>query len=202
MDQIGLLLSGAALFLNGLMLLGKADEKNVAMYNLFVGVFQVIAPFYLIITSDQSNWVLFDKTAIFLFGFTYLYVGMTVLKDMKGTGLGYYSLWVSVIALVYVAVSLVRYQDVTNALTWVLWSFLWFLFFVLNTSKKDVSKFVGTVAVVQSWTTLTLPAIFSLTGIWKSIYNMWSVVLVLTMLYFACIAYQMFFVRQEKVFKM
>jgi len=121
---------------------------------------------------------------------------------MKGTGLGYYSLWVSVIALVYVAVSLVRYQDVTNALTWVLWSFLWFLFFVLNTSKKDVSKFVGTVAVVQSWTTLTLPAIFSLTGIWKSIYNMWSVVLVLTMLYFACIAYQMFFVRQEKVFKM
>ncbi|GKU82072.1 AmiS/UreI family transporter [Niallia sp. NCCP-28] len=198
MDQIGLLLSGAALFLNGLMLLGKADDKNVAIYNLFVGVFQVIAPFYLIITSDQSNWVLFDKTAIFLFGFTYIYVGMTVLKGMKGTGLGYYSLWVSIIALVYVTVSLVHYQDVTNALTWVLWSFLWFLFFVLNTSKKDVSKFVGTVAVVQSWVTLTMPALFSLTGVWKSISDIWNVVLVLTILYFFCIAYRMFFVRQEK----
>ena len=92
MGYIGLLLSGAALFLNGLMLLGKADEKNVGVFNLFVGAFQVIVPFYLIITSDQSNWILYERTAIFLFGLTYLYVGVTVLKGMQGTGLGYYSL--------------------------------------------------------------------------------------------------------------
>lgn len=76
MDSIGLLLSGAALFLNGLMLLGKANDKNVGVFNLFVGVFQMIAPFYLIIVSDQTNWVLYEKAAIFLFGLTYLYVGV------------------------------------------------------------------------------------------------------------------------------
>ncbi|PKG24710.1 AmiS/UreI family transporter [Niallia nealsonii] len=200
MDQIGLLLSGAALFLNGLMLLGKADEKNVGIYNLFVGAFQVIAPFYLIITSDQNNWVLYEKSAIFLFGFTYLYVGVTVLKGMKGTGLGYYSLWVSIIGLVYVTVSFVRYQDINNAITWILWSFLWFLFFVLNTSKKDVSKFVGKVAIVQSWVTLTLPALFSLTGVWRSIYNIWSVVLILTILYFVCTTFSNFLLDRRKQF--
>ncbi|MGF9807221.1 AmiS/UreI family transporter [Bacillus sp. PK9-021] len=201
MDQIGLLLSGAALFLNGLMLLGKADEKNVGVFNLFVGAFQVIVPFYLIITSDQSNWILYERTAIFLFGLTYLYVGVTVLKGMQGTGLGYYSLWVSIIALVYVTVSLVHYHDVINAITWILWSFLWLLFYVLNTSKKDVSAYVGKVAIVQSWVTLTIPALFSLTGVWgnKDMYNMWGIVLVASIIYFVYLGYRLFFSQPQKM---
>jgi hypothetical protein len=39
------------LFLNGLLLLGKADAKGVAVFNLFVGGLQTAIPFYLIATA-------------------------------------------------------------------------------------------------------------------------------------------------------
>ncbi|MEH7458113.1 AmiS/UreI family transporter, partial [Bacillus sp. JJ1127] len=40
MGYVGLLLSGAALFLNSLVILGKAEEKSAGVFNLFVGVLQ------------------------------------------------------------------------------------------------------------------------------------------------------------------
>jgi tellurite resistance protein TehA-like permease len=122
-----------------------------------------------------------------------------VLKEMDGSGLGYYSLWVSIISLVYVVVAITHYHDVVNAITWVMWSFLWFLFFVINTQKQEISKFVGKVAIVQSWITLTMPALFSLIGIWenKSVYNSWIVVLGISILYFCYSAYRLYFPQKK-----
>ena len=37
MGYVGLLLSGAALFLNSLVILGKVEEKSAGVFNLFVG---------------------------------------------------------------------------------------------------------------------------------------------------------------------
>ena len=37
MSSVGLLFVGAVLFMNGLLFLGKADAKGVAVFNLFVG---------------------------------------------------------------------------------------------------------------------------------------------------------------------
>jgi AmiS/UreI family transporter len=51
MSSVGLLFVGAVLFLNGLLFLGKADAKGVAVFNLFVGVLQTAIPFYLIATA-------------------------------------------------------------------------------------------------------------------------------------------------------
>ncbi|MCG3017776.1 hypothetical protein KZ288_29020, partial [Escherichia coli] len=81
----------------------------------------------------------YEKAAIFLFGLTYLYVGVTVIKGMEGTGLGYYSLWVSILALVYMTIAFTRYGDVVNGLTWLLWAFLWFLFYFINTQERDIT---------------------------------------------------------------
>jgi uncharacterized membrane protein len=165
MAYVGLLLSGATLFLNSLMLFGKADEKSVGVFNLFVGTFQVVTPFYLIVTSDQSNWILYNNAAIFLFGLTYLYVGITLLKGLEGNGLGWYSLWVSIIAIVYAVVSIVHFHDIINALTWVMWSFLWLLFFLSMSLKKQIDVYIGKVAFVQSWVTLTIPSLLALIGV-------------------------------------
>ncbi|MFD2970744.1 AmiS/UreI family transporter [Peribacillus deserti] len=192
MGNVGLMLSGAALFLNALMLLGKVNDKSAAVFNLFVGAFQIIAPFYLIVVSDQSNWVVFENAAVFLFGLTYLYVGVTVLKGMNGTGLGYFSLWVSIICLVYTMAAIVHYHDIVNALTWLMWAFLWLLFFLINALQLELNEFVGKVAMVQSWVTLTLPALLSLTGIWEDLYNIWIVILVSSILYFCGVAYKLF----------
>jgi putative amide transporter protein len=168
MSFVGLFLSGAVLFLNGLMLLGKADGKAVGYFNLFVGVIQIINPFYLIMTSSQSNWDLYNNAAIFLFGLTYLYVGVTSVKGLEGNGLGWFSFWVAIIAVVYTIISVVVFNDIVNALTWGLWAFLWSLFFLTGSLKLKIDAYVGIVAIVLSWVTLTIPAMLYFLGVWNT----------------------------------
>lgn len=165
MGTVGTLLSGLTLFLNGLMSLGKANAKSVAYFNLFVGIIQVVTPFYLVITSDQSNWALYNNGVIFLFGLTFLYVAVTNLKELEGDGLGWFSLWVAIITMIYGIVTLVQFHDTLGMITWMIWSFLWLLFYISLTLKKNIDRYIGRVAIVVSWLTLTAPAMFTLTGI-------------------------------------
>ena len=199
MGAIGLLFSGAALFLNSLMLLGKAEEKSVAFFNILVGALQVVTPIYLIITSDQSNWSMFNNGAVFLFGFTYLYLGTTILKGFDSSGLGWYSLWVAMIALVYAAVYFIQEKDALNTFIWVMWAFLWFLFYLSSALKKPYEAYIGKVAFVQSWVTLTLPSLFMLLDLWpiEKLQQIWIYVCAASCLYFAVTAV-LFFRTQQK----
>ncbi|MGR5866086.1 AmiS/UreI family transporter [Bacillus cereus] len=186
MGYVGLLLSGAALFLNSLVILGKAEMKSAGVFNLFVGALQIIIPFYLIMISDQSNWTVYSYAATFLFGLIYLYVGVTFIKGMDSSGLGWFCIWVAIIALFYMVVSFVQFHDVVNALTWFMWALLWYLFFVLNTQKKNINQYLGRIAFVQSWVTLTLPSLFYFMGVWGEgfVYELWVYVSVISILYF------------------
>jgi len=185
MGYVGLLLSGAALFLNSLVILGKVEMKSAGVFNLFVGALQIIIPFYLIVISDQSNWTVYSYAATFLFGLTYLYVGVTFIKGMDSSGLGWFCMWVAIIALFYMVISLVQFHDVVNALTWFMWALLWYLFFVLNTQKKNINQYLGRIAFVQSWVTLTLPSLFYFMGVWGEgfVYELWVYVSVISILY-------------------
>ncbi|KMP15769.1 AmiS/UreI family transporter [Bacillus cereus] len=192
MGYVGLLLSGAALFLNSLVILGKAGMKSAGVFNLFVGALQIIIPFYLIMISDQSNWTVYSYAATFLFGLTYLYVGVTFIKGMDSSGLGWFCIWVAIIALFYMVVSFVQFHDVVNALTWFMWALLWYLFFVLNTQKKNINQYLGRIAFVQSWVTLTLPSLFYFMGVWGEgfVYELWVYVSVISILYFCYCIYK------------
>ena len=192
MGYVGLLLSGAALFLNSLVILGKAEMKSTGVFNLFVGALQIIIPFYLIMISDQSNWTVYSYAATFLFGLTYLYVGVTFIKGMDSSGLGWFCIWVAIIALFYMVVSFVQFHDVVNALTWFMWALLWYLFFVLNTQKKNINQYLGRIAFVQSWVKLTLPSLFYFMGVWGEgfVYELWVYVSVISILYFCYCIYK------------
>ncbi|EJV63486.1 AmiS/UreI family transporter [Bacillus cereus] len=185
MGYVGLLLSGAALFLNSLVILGKVEMKSAGVFNLFVGALQIIIPFYLIMISDQSNWTVYSYAATFLFGLTYLYVGVTFIKGMDSSGLGWFCIWVAIIALFYMVVSFVQFHDVVNALTWFMWALLWYLFFVLNAQKKNINQYLGRIAFVQSWVTLTLPSLFYFMGVWGEgfVYELWVYVSVISIFY-------------------
>ena len=186
MGFVGLFLSGAVLFLNSLMLLGKADAKSVGIFNLFIGMIQLIIPFYLIVVSGQGHWELYNDASIFLFGLTYLYVGFTLLMGFDGSGLGWFSLWVAVIGIIYTLTSAIHFHNVVDALTWGMWAFLWFLFFLSSALNKKIDHYVGLVAFVQSWVTLTIPALLYLLGVWNRpiVYQIWTYVLILAIIYF------------------
>ncbi|MFJ7830817.1 AmiS/UreI family transporter [Peribacillus sp. NPDC097206] len=200
MGNIILLLAGATLFLNGKMTLGKADARNVAVFNLFVGSFQVLGAFYLIIVSEPSNAMSLGHASIFLFGFTYLYLGITILKGMDGSGLGYFSLWVSILSVVYATVEFAQYGDMVKGLNWVLWSFLWGMFYLTNCKKLPISEFVGKISLVLSWVTLTIPSLLTLTGVFdnQTIYKAWAIVLVVSIIYIGYLGYLLFYKKKEK----
>jgi hypothetical protein len=165
--NVGLLFVGAVLFLNGLMLLGRVDSRAAAIFNLFVGGLQVLTPTYLIIAANQDAERILLASGIFLFGFTYLYVGIGLLMGLDTTGVGYYSLFVAIVALGYSFVSFRQFDDEPFGVIWLYWAFLWFLFFLLLGLKLEkLTPYVGWVTAIEGWVTGVIPAFLLLSGYW------------------------------------
>ncbi|QWI48381.1 AmiS/UreI family transporter [Bacillus mycoides] len=169
MSNVGLMYVGTVLFLNGYMLLGKIDKKSAGIFNLFVGALQVFTPIYLIVTANGDTSTILSASGLFLFGFTYLYVGITNLTNTCNSGVGYYSLWVAILAIGFACVNYFHLHDISFTIIWLMWSFLGILFYLLLAKRKDIETYTGWVAIIQSWVTATIPAFLCLTGIWQQI---------------------------------
>ena len=167
MSNVGLLFVGAVLIVNGIMLLGRITAQAAAPLNFFVGTLQVVTPTFLIMTAGGDREVIAAASGLYLFGFTYLWVGINTVTGWPGHGLGWFSLFVSVAALGYAA-------DVgagggrVFVVIWLAWSVLWFLFFLtLALERHDLTRFTGAVAVVEGALTAAVPAGLALSGWWR-----------------------------------
>jgi hypothetical protein len=166
MASVGLLYVGAVLVVNGLMLLGRVDSKAAAPLNLFVGALQVVTPTYLIFTANGDTTKILAASGIYLFGFTYLYVGVNLLAGLDGTGLGWYSLFVAVAAVVYSVINFAVARDAGFGVIWLMWALLWTLFFlVLGLKRESLTRYTGAVTTVEGVLT-AVPAFMLLLGIW------------------------------------
>jgi len=175
MSSVGLLFVGAVLFMNGLLFIGKADAKSVAVFNLFVGGLQTAIPFYLISTGHTPNDIL-AAAGIFLFGFTYLYVGIVNLAGFRADGIGWYSLWVAALATAFGLTTILRFHDTPTGLLWLQWAVLWALFWVvLALGVERLTALTGWLTLILSLTTCTIPGFLLLLGDWGKIPT-WAVV--------------------------
>ncbi|NUW46279.1 AmiS/UreI family transporter [Nonomuraea rhodomycinica] len=169
MGAVGLLYVGAVLFLNGVMLLNKVDPRAAGIFNLFVGALQVIVPTLLIVTNQARPAAILAASGIYLFGFTYLYVGVNLLGNFDSTGVGYYSLFVAITALGYSFANFRVLNDPAFGVIWLYWAYLWFLFFVLLGLKKEqITRYTGWVTAIEGWVTAAIPAFLILTGYWRN----------------------------------
>lgn len=167
MGSVGLLYVGAVLVVNGLMLLGLVDARAAAPLNFFVGGLQVITPTYLIFTSGGDPDTILAASGLYLFGFTYLYVGFNLLGGLDGTGLGWFSAFVAACALVYSGLSFWRVDDPAFGVIWLYWAVLWGLFFlVLGLKREELTRFTGAIAVIAGVITCAVPAFMLLAGVW------------------------------------
>jgi hypothetical protein len=165
MGSVGLLYVGAVLFINGLMLLGIVPGKSAAILNFFVGGMQVIFPTLIILQSNNNPSVIFAASGLYLFGFTYLYVGVLQMTGISGEGLGWFSLFVAACAVLigYLQFSLVG--DPVFGVIWWVWAVLWFLFFLLlGLNKSSITRMTGWFTVFISQLTGTIPAFLLLLG--------------------------------------
>ena len=166
MANAGLLFVGAILFINGLALMGFVKGTGATPLNWFVGILQVVTPTYLIFTANGNTDQIFNGAGLYLFGFTYLYVALNNTWGHDGTGLGWYSLFVAVVAVAYAVWNLQHFGDLAFFVIWLQWAVLWFLFFLLLGLRKNIAWLTGGVAAVQGWITGVVPAFLSLIGLW------------------------------------
>ena len=169
MGAVGLLYVGAVLFVNGLALMGIVRGTAMIPMNLFVGLLQVITPLYLIFSADGDQAVIVGASGLFLFGFTYLYVAMNNAFNLDGTGLGWFSLFVAVAAVIYSWWNFGSYSALSTddaavgdlfGVLWASWAVLWFLFFlVLGLGKTQLTTFTGAWCAAQGIYTGLVPAL-------------------------------------------
>lgn len=165
MGAVGLLYVGAVLFVNGMMLLGRVEARSAAVLNLFVGLLQVVTPTVLIVQADGDMTTILGASGIYLFGFTYLYVGIGLLAGLDTTGVGWFSLFVALVAPVFAVISWFEAGDYPFAVIWSYWAFLWLLFFLLlGLGRESLTRYTGWVTVIQAWVTAVLPSFLLLTG--------------------------------------
>ena len=182
MGSVGLLYVGAVLVVNGLMLLGRVDARAAAPLNFFVGGLQVITPTYLIFTSGGDTDTILGASGLYLFGFTYLYVGFNLLGGLDGTGLGWFSAFVAACAVVYAGLNFTRFDDPAFGVIWLYWAVLWALFFlVLGLKREELTRFTGVVAVVAGVVTCAVPAFMLLTGVWTDNVSTSAIVLAIVL---------------------
>src|SRR3712207_1231176 len=178
MGSVGLLYVGAVLAVNGLMLLGLVEARSAAPLNLFVGALQVVTPTYLIFTAGGDAAITLNASGLYLFGFTYLYVGINLLAGLDGTGLGWFSAFVACCALVYAGLNFGRLDDPAFGVIWLIWAALWGLFWaVLGIGRDSLTRFTGAVAIVAGLLTAAAPAFLLLTGVWAQYTTTWAVVI-------------------------
>jgi hypothetical protein len=176
MSAVGLLFVGAVLFVNGLLFLGRIDPRSAGVFNLFVGALQTAIPFWLIAHAATPDDVL-GAAGIFLFGFTYLYVGIGNLAGLPSDGLGWYSAWVAVLAAGFGVVNIVRFHDTPTGLLWLQWSVLWAVFWVvLALGVSWLTSAAGWLTLIQSVTTCTVPGFVILLGKWGEV-PVWPIAL-------------------------
>ncbi|MHA7284179.1 AmiS/UreI family transporter [Arthrobacter sp. TMS2-4] len=165
MSSVGLLYVGAVLFINGLMLIGIVPGKSAAILNFFVGVMQVVFPTIILIQANNDLPTVFGAAGLYLFGFTYLYVGILQMTGIPGEGLGWFSLFVAVCALVIGALQFTLVGDPVFGVIWWTWAVLWLLFFLLlGLGRDSLAYTTGWFTIFVAHFTGTIPAFFLLVG--------------------------------------
>jgi len=180
MGSVGLLYVGAVLFINGLMLLGVIPGKSAGILNFFVGGMQVIFPTLIIMQADGDPATIYGAAGLYLFGFTYLYVGILQFTGISGEGLGWFSLFVSACAAV---IGILNFTDVGQdpvfGAIWLIWAVLWLLFFlVLGLGKTSLTSTTRWFTVFISHMTGTITAFLLLLGKYETNLGYAAIVLV------------------------
>lgn len=172
MGNVGLLLVGVVLFVNGLASLGLVSGRSAAPLNIFVGAAQVILPTLVLIQGGSDPAVLNATWPSYLFGFTYLWFGLINIFGIEPEGFGWYSAFVAGIAAFYAVTSIAT--DPVFAVIWATWSLMWTLFFLLLALGKthigslDLGRFTGWFLVWLGIPTCTISALFLLNDRWTT----------------------------------
>lgn len=158
---------GAVLCLNGLWLLGRIGDNEIAVIDIFAGTITLLVSLFLAFGPSADAASIKAAALTLLFTFTYFWVAINRYNGADGRGLGWFCLFVAVTA---VPVTIQTLYGATTlwgnwfGLSWAAWGVLWFLFFLLLVKQKPIAKFVGGVAIIEGVLTGWIPGYLLLNG--------------------------------------
>jgi putative amide transporter protein len=159
---------GAVLCLNGIWLLGKIGDKEIAVIDVFVGFVTLLVALYLAFGPAADANSIKAAALTLLFTFTYFWVAWNRWNGADGRGLGWFCLFV---AITTVPVSLETLGGATTVwgfwfgLCWAAWGVLWFLFFlILALGKVNLTRMTGAICAAQGVLTGWIPGYLLLSG--------------------------------------
>lgn len=158
---------GAVLILNGLWMLGRIDDREIWVINLFTGGITLLVSLRLALGGDADSASIKAAAFSLLFSFTYLWVAFNRFSGADGRGLGWFSLFVAITAVPVAIDTLIGSSslwDVWFGLSWAAWAGLWFLFFLVLAREKPLARLTAFTAIVEGVLTGWLPGYLLLTG--------------------------------------
>jgi hypothetical protein len=168
MIALVLLWVGAVLVLNGLWLLGRIGEREIAVINLVTaGIGAVMALGAALRPGATVTGEIAFGAFVLLFAVTYLWVAVNRLCGFDGRGLGWYCLFVAITAGPVGLELLAQARQPWGywlALNWLAWCLLWLLYFLLLVPRRLDTRLVGWVTVLEGVLTAWLPAYLLLMG--------------------------------------
>jgi hypothetical protein len=160
---------GAVLCLNGIWLLGKIGDREIAVIDVFVGFVTLLVSLYLAFGPGANAGSIKAAALTLLFTFTYFWVAWNRWNGADGRGLGWFCLFV---AITTVPVFLETFAsahsvwDVWFGISWASWGVLWFLFFlILALGRTELTRATGALCALQGVYTGWIPGYMLLSGI-------------------------------------
>lgn len=163
-----LLYVGAVLFLNGLWLLGRIQDREIVVINIVSGVVTLSVAMASIFGDGADLATVKAGALTLLFTTTYLWVAYNRIVAVDGRGLGWFSLFVSVTA---VPVALQSFAGIGSALdlwmavNWSAWAVLWFMYFLLLALGRPILQTTGMVTLLMGIGTGWIPGFLLLEGV-------------------------------------
>jgi putative amide transporter protein len=135
------------------------QNREVAILNIFTGFIGLAIAVTFIVDGNLARVPavglvsIRNGGAILLFAFTYLWVAYNQYANAGGRGLGWYSAFVAVTAIVFGVYSVQTTPDSNTAdlwlaANWFAWAILWAMFFALLTLELPIARITGWVTVL------------------------------------------------------
>jgi hypothetical protein len=158
-----LLYVGAVLFCNGMWVMGRIEDREISVINVFVGGITLLGALWLAFAPANVSEAGSYRGAAFtlLFTFTYLWVAWNRWNGADGRGLGWFCFFVGITVIpifLDAFASAVTLWDWWFAICWLSWSILWLLFWaLLALQRTEIAYFTGALCSIQGIYTGWIP---------------------------------------------
>jgi len=159
---------GAVLCLNGIWLLGKIGDREIAVIDVFVGFVTLLVSLYLAFGPGANAATIKAAALTLLFTFTYFWVAWNRWNGADGRGLGWFCLFVAITTVPVFIETFANANsvwDVWFGISWASWGVLWFLFFlILALGRTNLTRVTGVLCALQGVYTGWIPGYLLLSG--------------------------------------